>query len=193
MWILTHSIKVQCFIGFEFISKTFSGTMCHHLDVHVLITVANDHHTCTWWWWCGMMVTMMWHDGDDVAWWYGRWAIVKDARVAAEMAFYIQMNTLGSSHDAQQRGISILRNIMSSYSRGPRDLGGDDRKIQPFFHSCQAMLEDRWTRLRQALRDSPRLVVKEYDLEFCTFLGKAFQANPGTWCIVISCFIFWRK
>lgn len=114
------------------------------------------------------------------------WAIVQDASVAAKMAYFIQLNTLGVSQDAQQRGLTLLRTIMSSYQSqaGPpqppgRDSGEPVHKLQPFFHYGQAVLEDRWRRMRLSLANSSRFVLPEYDSLFCSFLGKPFSANPA--------------
>jgi len=116
----------------------------------------------------------------------GRWAIVQDASVAAKMAYFIQLNTLGVSQDAQQRGITLLRTIMSSYSQAVpqppgRNSGEPVHKLQPFFHYGQAVLEDRWRRTRRSLANSSRFELPEYDSLFCSFLGKPFSANPGNY------------
>lgn len=106
-----------------------------------------------------------------------RWAIVEDASVAAKMAYFIQLNTLGLSQDAQARGITLLRAIMSSYEN--QRAGGVERERQPFFHYGQAVLEGRWRRMRQALDNTSRFDLPEYESSFCSFLGKNFRANPG--------------
>jgi L-tryptophan--pyruvate aminotransferase len=99
---------------------------------------------------------------------------VEDARVAAKMAYFIQLNTLGLSQDAQARGITLLRAVMSSYG------GVEPEREVPFFHYGQAVLEDRWRRMRQALENSSRFVLPEYESSFCSFLGKSFRDNPGS-------------
>ncbi|KAG0586410.1 hypothetical protein KC19_2G088600 [Ceratodon purpureus] len=105
------------------------------------------------------------------------WAIVEDASVAAKMAYFIQLNTLGLSQDAQARGITLLRAIMSSYEN--QRAGGVERERQPFFHYGQAVLEGRWRRMRQALDNTSRFDLPEYESSFCSFLGKNFRANPA--------------
>lgn len=107
---------------------------------------------------------------------------MEDASVAAKMAYFIQLNTLGLSQDAQARGITLLRAIMSSYEQRP----GVEPERRPFFHYGQAVLEDRWRRMRQALDDSSRFVLPEYEYSFCSFVGKHFRANPGTYIIVLN-------
>ncbi len=104
--------------------------------------------------------------------------------MAAKMAYFIRLNTLGVSQDAQQRGITLLRTIISSYSQVPQAQppgrnSGEVHNLQPFFHYGQAVLEDRWRRMRLSLANSTRFVLPEYDSLFCSFLSKPFRANPG--------------
>lgn len=98
------------------------------------------------------------------------WAIVEDEKIATKMAFFVQMNTLGVSQDAQARGVTLLRSITSSYNTRP--------ERQPFFHLSQAVLEDRWARMSQALQNSSRFVLPEFEPASCSFFGRAFQPNP---------------
>ena len=103
---------------------------------------------------------------------------MKDPSVAAKMAYFVQLNTLGISQDAQARGITLLRAIMASYDQ--QSPGGVEPQRQPFFHYGQAVLEDRWRRMRQALENSSRFELPEFEPSFCSFLRKHFSANPGT-------------
>jgi L-tryptophan--pyruvate aminotransferase len=109
--------------------------------------------------------------------WLCRWAIVKDKNVADKMAMFVRHNTLGVSHEAQARATTLLRTIMSSYRNSPVKI---EKGREPFFHFGQAVLENRWRRLRQALQNSSRFDLPNYEAAFCSFLQREFKPNPGS-------------
>lgn len=96
------------------------------------------------------------------------WALVKDKEVAKRMVKYIEVHTIGASKDSQHRATNILNAVSNSLNEG-----------ENFFQFGRQQLEDRWAKLRVAVRRSGRFSLPEFAPGFCAFSGLKFEPMPA--------------
>lgn len=115
---------------------------------------------------------------------------MKDEAVAKKMAYFIEVSTIGVSHDAQVRATQLLRvvvrNAVPSASsgpiqlRGPSQLWGPELLQQDMFRYGYSIMDYRWRALREALEGSKRFRLPEFEPAHCSFFGQITQPTPGT-------------
>lgn len=77
------------------------------------------------------------------------WALVKDEEIAKRMTKFIELNSIGVSKDSQLRAAKILQAVSDSC-----DHGGDLKESRDFFEINYHLIEERWNRLREAVKES---------------------------------------
>ncbi|XP_042480593.1 L-tryptophan--pyruvate aminotransferase 1-like [Macadamia integrifolia] len=112
------------------------------------------------------------------------WALVKDKEVAMKMVKFLELNTIGVSKDSQLRGAKILRAISDSCSQGKHsnlENGAEEEKVEPenFFEYGRRLMADRWSRLRNVVKDNGIFNLPEYPKQFCNFTGEITETCPG--------------
>lgn len=92
--------------------------------------------------------------------------------VAKKMTKYIELNTIGVSKDSQLRAAKVLKVVSDSC----KPSGSED---ECFFEFTNHQMSTRWKQLRMAVQKSGLFSVPELPSQFCTFLGRAFEPQPG--------------
>ncbi|GAB2214291.1 hypothetical protein Droror1_Dr00018633 [Drosera rotundifolia] len=113
------------------------------------------------------------------------WALVKDEEVAKKMINFIELNTIGTSKEAQLRTAKILNAICDEYGN---DNQPHQHNMQPplssqpserFFEHAHRVMAERWQRLRQAVEGRKAFILHQYPKGFCQFRGKETEAHPA--------------
>ncbi|XP_024530924.1 tryptophan aminotransferase-related protein 1 [Selaginella moellendorffii] len=114
------------------------------------------------------------------------WAIVKDAQVAQNMAKFIELNTIGVSHDSQLRAAQILKSIVRGYNptavtSRPYESECQDHCVKSgrLFHFGYSEMSRRWDLLQQAVKVSDRFSLPEFSPAFCAFFGQVTSPHPA--------------
>lgn len=103
------------------------------------------------------------------------WALVKNKEVARKMTKFIELNTIGVSKDSQLRAakiIQVLSNTCETHASQPKE--GFN-----FFKFSFDLMEERWKKLRAAVRLSGLFSLPEFPSEYCNFLGRIFETQPA--------------
>ena len=85
----------------------------------------------------------------------GRWALIKDEAVYEKMMRYVELNTIGVSHETQLRALKLLKVVLEK---------GDGREIFEFAH---ATMRDRWKRLNQVVSNTQHYSLQHIPPQFC--------------------------
>lgn len=106
------------------------------------------------------------------------------------MAKFLELNTIGVSHDSQVRATQVIRAVVQGYTSTEnhvleqQNLNGDgslqhldDNKL---FHFGSSVMQYRWKRFRSALNESSELSIPDFGSSYCTFFGKEIDPTPGT-------------
>lgn len=114
------------------------------------------------------------------------WAIVKNAAVAERMTQYIVRNTVGVSHDTQNRAAVLLRATFKGYEDCERNRTFYSKDLNDlianckFFHYGNSLMASRWERVRAALAGNAGFSLPQPNPpDGCTFLGTYFSTHPG--------------
>ncbi|MQL79317.1 hypothetical protein Taro_011757 [Colocasia esculenta] len=103
------------------------------------------------------------------------WALVKDREVAKKMTRFVDLNALGVSQDSQLRAAQILGAVSDGY-----ELGGGHAGPERFFDHGRRILEERWERLREAVRSCGSFSLPDqFPSAGCSFTGKRMQLLPA--------------
>ncbi|KAI4375162.1 hypothetical protein MLD38_013066 [Melastoma candidum] len=94
------------------------------------------------------------------------WALVKDEKVYQRMSEYLELNTVGVSHDTQLRMLKILN--VATEDKGRR-----------FFEFGHGNLNRRWNALNSILSNSRRFSVQQIPPLFCTYFNKLKEPTPA--------------
>lgn len=106
------------------------------------------------------------------------WAILKDEKVAKKMAKFLELNTIGVSHDSQVRATQVLKAVVQGYTSTASHVRSslDANKL---FHFGSSVLHYRWARLRSALNVSSELSIPDFESSHCTFFQKEIDPTPA--------------
>uniref|UniRef100_A0A6N2MGM0 Alliinase C-terminal domain-containing protein n=1 Tax=Salix viminalis TaxID=40686 RepID=A0A6N2MGM0_SALVM len=99
------------------------------------------------------------------------WALVKDEEVAKKMVKFVELNTIGVSKDSQLRAAKVLQVVISS-CQYPTSLGS-------LFDFSAHLMEERWSLLRAAVRQSGLFTLPEFSPGSCSFLNRSFAPQPA--------------
>lgn len=127
------------------------------------------------------------------------WAIVKNAAVAERMTQYIVRNTVGVSHDTQNRAAVLLRATFKGYEDCERNRTFYSKDLNDlianckFFHYGNSLMASRWERVRAALAGNAGFSLPQPNPpDGCTFLGTYFSTHPGKKYIIYKIQIYFR-
>lgn len=115
--------------------------------------------------------------------WFCRWAILKDANVAMRMTKFMELNTIGVSHDSQVRATQLIKAVVQGYTASSEP--SDNNKL---FHFGSTVMQYRWKRLRAALNASSEFQIPEMETSNCSFFHKEIDSSPGNHLILL-CYI----
>jgi hypothetical protein len=101
-----------------------------------------------------------------------RWVILKDFDLYQKVTFYVTLNTLGVSHEAQARATQLMRTVVKSYSKGNPGKAG-------IFHFGHDVLASRWARMQAICKKSSRFSLQELKPGYCNFFKKVSEPSPG--------------
>lgn len=88
------------------------------------------------------------------------------------MTKYIELNTIGVSKDSQLRAATVLKVISDSCERS-------DEEGDSFFEFSYRLMAKRWKQLREAVHQSGLFSVPDFPPQFCNFLIRVFEPQPG--------------
>lgn len=115
---------------------------------------------------------------------------MKDEKVAKKMIKFLELQTIGVSHDSQVRATQIIKAVVQgyvstashelvehqSYNRQSSSQHLDNNKL---FHFGSSVMQYRWKRLRSALNASSELSILDFEPSYCTFFEKEVDHTPG--------------
>ncbi|CAN1152258.1 L-tryptophan--pyruvate aminotransferase 1 [Linum perenne] len=101
------------------------------------------------------------------------WAIVKDKEVAKRMTMFMQICTIGVSKDSQLRAAKILGVVTDDCEN--HDIEPDET----FFGQSRKVMEERWGKLKQAIRVQDTFILPKYPQQYCKFSEKFFHPAPA--------------
>ncbi|CAN1795075.1 L-tryptophan--pyruvate aminotransferase 1, partial [Linum perenne] len=101
------------------------------------------------------------------------WAIVKDKEVAKRMTMFKQVCTIGVSKDSQVRAAKILNVIADDCEN--HDISSDEN----FFGQNRKEMEERWIKLKEAIRVQDTFTLPKYPQQYCNFSKKFFHPTPA--------------
>ena len=90
--------------------------------------------------------------------------------MAEKMTQFIELNTIGVSKDSQLRAAQILATISD---------GCEQKSKKNLFGSSRLMMAERWSRLREAIKNGSHFTVPDYDTGDCKFTGESSPVFPG--------------
>lgn len=102
---------------------------------------------------------------------------MKDEKVAKKMTKFMELNTIGVSHDSQVRATQIIRAVVQGYYTSvehPSSL-----HTNKLFHFGSSVMQYRWKRLRSALNASSELSILDFEPSYCTFFATEVEHTPG--------------
>lgn len=119
-----------------------------------------------------------------------RWAILKDEKVAKKMAKFLELNTIGVSHDSQVRATQIIKAVVQGYDSAASHESVEHQSSNrqsslqhldnnKLFHFGSSVMHYRWKRLRSALSASLELSILDFEPSYCTFFEKEVKHTPG--------------
>lgn len=102
------------------------------------------------------------------------------------MTQYIVRNTVGLSHDTQNRAAVLLRATFKGYEDCEKNRTFYSKDLNDlianckFFHYGNSLMESRWARVRAALAGNAGFSLPQPNPpDGCTFLGTYFSTHPG--------------
>ena len=112
---------------------------------------------------------------------------MKDEKVAKKMVKFLELQTIGVSHDSQVRATQVIKAVVQGYASSAShkliDINPqnslqhlDNNKL---FHFGSSVMQYRWKRLRSALNASPELSILDFEPSYCTFFEKEVDHTPG--------------
>ncbi|KAG0565203.1 hypothetical protein KC19_8G172900 [Ceratodon purpureus] len=118
------------------------------------------------------------------------WAILKDEKVAKKMIKFLELQTIGVSHDSQVRATQILKAVVQGYASTASHELADHRSYNrqsslqqldtnKLFHFGSSVMQYRWKRLRSALNTSSELSILDFEPSYCTFFEKEVDHAPA--------------
>lgn len=120
-----------------------------------------------------------------------RWAILKDEKVAKKMMKFVELNTIGVSHDSQVRATQIVKSVVQGYAySSASNLGIETQTLSSrslsehvdnnkLFHFGASVMHYRWRRLRNSLSGSSEFSIPEFQPSYCNFFQKQVNHAPG--------------
>ncbi|XP_077245776.1 tryptophan aminotransferase-related protein 4-like [Tasmannia lanceolata] len=94
------------------------------------------------------------------------WAIIKDEGLYDRILRYVDLNTMGVSHDTQLRALNLVKQVLKG--------GGRD-----FFGFGYRTMKDRWERLNKSLSISKRFSVQKLTPHYCTYFREVAGPSPA--------------
>ncbi|XXG56136.1 hypothetical protein AAC387_Pa03g3633 [Persea americana] len=95
------------------------------------------------------------------------WALIKDESLYERVSRYVDLNTMGVSHDTQLRALKLLKVVLQ---------GGGGGEI--FGYGYQVM-RDRWMKLSKVLSTSKRISLQKLAPQYCTYFRKIRGPSPA--------------
>eukprot|EP00252_Welwitschia_mirabilis_P026730 TRINITY_DN8858_c0_g1_i1.p1 TRINITY_DN8858_c0_g1~~TRINITY_DN8858_c0_g1_i1.p1 ORF type:complete len:162 (+),score=31.81 TRINITY_DN8858_c0_g1_i1:257-742(+) len=99
------------------------------------------------------------------------------------MTKFIELNTIGVSKDSQLRAAQILHSVTKGYASSDSKAASrfqiKSEEEPRFFHYGYSLLEDRWSRLRQAAKANGRFSLPSFEPGYCTFFGRERVPQPA--------------
>lgn len=105
------------------------------------------------------------------------------------MMKFLELNTIGVSHDSQVRATQILKAVVQGYASTAchdsirqqqgffnRFTSAEHNKL---FHFGSAVMQYRWKRLRSALNASSEFSIPGFEPSFCNFFEKEMDHTPA--------------
>ncbi|GAB2280497.1 hypothetical protein Dimus_015124 [Dionaea muscipula] len=102
------------------------------------------------------------------------WALVRDEEVAKKMIKFVELNTIGTSKEAELRAAKILQKICDDYQ--DHDPPSSSER---FFEHGHRVMAERWQKLRDAMERNGAFTLKQYPNKYCQFMGKMTEAHPA--------------
>lgn len=94
------------------------------------------------------------------------WALIKDKEMHDRVSTYVDLNTMGVSHDTQLRALELLKVVMQ---------GG----AEPIFEYGHSVMRDRWIKLSNILSMSKRFSLQNLAPQYCTYFRKITGPSPA--------------
>lgn len=112
------------------------------------------------------------------------WAILKDERVAKKMTKFLELNTIGVSHDSQVRATQVIKAVIEGSPSSEPQSGSPQTVAQhsdnnKLFHFGNSVMHYRWKRLREALNGSSAFSIPGFQPSYCTFFQKDIDQTPA--------------
>lgn len=119
------------------------------------------------------------------------WAILKDEKVAKKMMKFVELNTIGVSHDSQVRATQIVKSVVQGYAySSASNLGIETQTLSSrslsehvdnnkLFHFGASVMHYRWRRLRDSLSGSSEFSIPEFQPSYCNFFQKQVNHAPA--------------
>lgn len=95
---------------------------------------------------------------------------MKDVEVAKRMIKFIELMTIGVSKDSQLRAAKVLEVVSNSVEQA-----GSSEYPESFFHHSHAIMTERWSLLREAVKRSGMFSLPNFSTANCNF----FDNNLG--------------
>jgi L-tryptophan--pyruvate aminotransferase len=95
------------------------------------------------------------------------------------MTKFMELNTIGVSHDSQVRATQIIRAVVQGYTSTPSHASVEHPHHNKLFHFGSSVMQYRWNRLRSALNASSELSILDFEPSYCTFFDSEVDHTPG--------------
>lgn len=97
------------------------------------------------------------------------------------MAKFLELNTIGVSHDSQVRATQVIKAVVEGYTSPANQEQPNLNRLDgnKLFHFGSSVMQYRWKRLRSALNASSELSILDFESSYCTFFGKEVAPTPG--------------
>ncbi|WOK97970.1 tryptophan aminotransferase-related protein 3 [Canna indica] len=96
------------------------------------------------------------------------WALIKDEQVYLRAIEYMQLNTMGTSHDTQLRILKLIK-VMIAEQGGEKDI----------FEFGYNTLKARWSRLSNLISSSNRFSLQQLSPQYCNYFKKIRDPSPA--------------
>ncbi|KAK9083673.1 hypothetical protein Scep_030144 [Stephania cephalantha] len=94
------------------------------------------------------------------------WAFVKDRALYERMENYLDVNSIGSSHDTQLRALVLLKSVLKDKARGLFEFG-------------HGAMRKRWVTLNKSVSKSRRFSLQKLRPRYCSFFKKVTHPSPA--------------
>lgn len=97
------------------------------------------------------------------------------------MAKFLELNTIGVSHDSQVRATQVIKAVVEGYTSPANQEQPNLNRLDgnKLFHFGSSVMQYRWKRLRSALNASSELSILDFESSYCTFFEKEIAPTPG--------------